>query len=52
MLLARMRKYAKTIPRRDSELAMAAGSVLGHLERAARVRRSELRRAWERVAEE
>jgi len=51
-LLSRMRKYAKTIPRRDAELAMAAGSVLGHLERAGRVKRSELRRAWERVAEE
>jgi hypothetical protein len=47
-----MRKYAKTIPRRDAELAMAAGSVLGHLERAGRVKRSELRRAWERAAEE
>jgi CHAD domain-containing protein len=50
-LLGRMRKYAKTVPRRDTELAMSAGSVLGHLERAARVRRSELRRAWDRVAE-
>ncbi len=51
-LLSRMRKYAKTVPRRDAELAMAAGSVLGHLERATRVKRGELRRAWERVAEE
>ena len=51
-LLARMRKYAKTVPRRDTELAMSAGSVLGHLERAARVRRSDLRRVWERVSEE
>ena len=52
MLLGRMRKYAKTIPRRDSELTMAAGSVLGHMERAARVKRSELHREWERVWEE
>lgn len=52
MLLGRMRKYARTVPRRDSELTMAAGSVLGHLERAARVKRSELRRAWEKVGEE
>jgi CHAD domain-containing protein len=51
MLLGRMRKYAKTVPRRDTELAMSAGSVLGHLERAARVRRGELRRAWDRLTE-
>jgi CHAD domain-containing protein len=51
-LLRRMKKYAKTIPRRDRDLTLAAGSVLGHLERAARLRRGELQRAWERVWEE
>ncbi|HEX7077763.1 MAG TPA: CHAD domain-containing protein [Candidatus Eisenbacteria bacterium] len=51
-LLGRFRKYAKTVPHVDRELTLAAGSALGHLERAARVRRSDLHRAWERAAVE
>lgn len=51
-LLARMQKYAKTIPQDDRELALGAGSVLGHLERLTRTRRGELRRAWSDLGEE
>lgn len=51
-LLGWMRKYARTVPRADRELTLAAGSALGHLERAARVRRSELSDAWAGVAAE
>jgi CHAD domain-containing protein/adenylate cyclase class IV len=49
-LLRRMRKYARTVPKKDRELVMGAGSALGHLERAARIRRGDLRLAWERAA--
>lgn len=51
-LLARMRKYAETIPTDDRDLALGAGSVLGHLERLARTRRGDLRAAWEELGEE
>jgi len=50
-LLSRMRKYAHTIPHDDRDLAMGAGSVLGHLERMARTRRGELHRAWADLGE-
>jgi CHAD domain-containing protein len=50
-LLLRMRKYAETIPGDDRELALGAGSVLGHLERLARTKRGELRQAWEELGE-
>ncbi len=45
-LLERLRKYSRTIPRRDKALTLGAGSALGALERAARVRRGALREAW------
>jgi CHAD domain-containing protein/adenylate cyclase class IV len=48
-LLERMRKYARTVPKKDRELVMGAGSALGHLERAARLKRGDLRIAWERA---
>ena len=50
MLLARLRKYARTIPRRDDALTLGAGSALGALERMTRVKRGELRRAWGELA--
>ncbi len=50
MLLARLRKYARTIPRRDHTLTLGAGSALGVLERMTRVKRGELRRAWAETA--
>lgn len=46
-LLARLRKYARTIPRRDKSLTLGAGSAIGALERAARVKRGALREAWD-----
>ena len=46
-LSRRIRKYARTVPKRDKELVLSAGAAIGHLDRAARVRRSELREAWE-----
>ena len=49
-LLRRLRKYARTIPRRDKALTLGAGSALGALERATRIKRSELREAWEITA--
>jgi CHAD domain-containing protein len=52
MLLRRLRKYAKTVPGRDRELTLAVGSVMGHLERAARMRRTDLRRAWSEARED
>jgi CHAD domain-containing protein len=52
MLLGHLRKYAKTVPGRDRELTLAVGSALGHVERAARLRRTELRRAWSEAREE
>jgi CHAD domain-containing protein len=51
-LLERMRKYARSVPKKDRELVMGAGSALGHLERAARIRRGDLRLAWERAGGE
>jgi CHAD domain-containing protein len=48
-LLERMRKYARTVPKKDRELVMGVGGALGHLERAARLRRGDLRIAWERA---
>jgi triphosphatase len=51
-LLRRMRKYARGVPKKDRELVMGVGSVLGHLERAARIRRSDLRDAWEKAIAE
>jgi CHAD domain-containing protein len=50
-LLERMRDYARTIPPDDRALALASGSVLGHLERMTRTRRGELHRAWEELGE-
>ena len=47
MLLRHLRRYSKTIPHSDRELTLGAGSVIGQLERAARIKRSELREAWE-----
>ena len=47
-----MKQYAGTVPGGDRELAMAAGSVLGHLGRLAHTRRAELHRAWEDLGEE
>jgi CHAD domain-containing protein len=49
-LLRRLRKYARTIPRRDKALTLGAGSALGALERATRMKRSELRDAWGPIA--
>jgi len=51
-LLRRMKKYARTVPKKDRELVMGAGSVLGHLERDARLRRGDLRAAWEKAIAE
>ncbi len=51
-LLERMRQYARTIPRGDRELALGAGSVLGHLARLTHTKRGDLRRAWEDLGEE
>jgi triphosphatase len=51
MLLARMQKYAKTVPQDDRELQLGAGSVLGHLERLTRTKRGELHRAWSDLGE-
>jgi CHAD domain-containing protein len=51
MLLRRLRKYAKTVPARDRELTLSVGSAMGHLERAARMRRVDLRRAWSEARE-
>ena len=48
-LARRVRKYARTIPKKDKELVLSAGSALGHLDRAARVRRGDLRIAWEKA---
>lgn len=51
-LLRRLRRYAKTVPGRDRELTLSVGSAMGHLERAARMRRGDLRRAWNEAREE
>jgi triphosphatase len=48
----RFRRYARTIPKKDRELLLSAGSAIGHLERASRPRRAELHVVWERVMEE
>ncbi|MGE5178797.1 MAG: CHAD domain-containing protein [Bacteroidota bacterium] len=52
MILRRLRKYARSVPGRDRELTLSVGSAMGHLERAARMRRSDLRRAWGEAREE
>ncbi len=52
LLLRRMKKYARTVPKKDRELVMGVGSALGHFERAARIRRGDLRLAWERAVKE
>lgn len=52
MLLRRLRDYATTVPARDRELTLAVGSALGHVERAVRMRRADLRRAWNQAREE
>ena len=52
LLLQRMRKYARTVPKKDRELVMGVGSALGSLERAVRIRRGDLRLAWERAVKE
>jgi CHAD domain-containing protein len=49
-LLRRLRKYARTIPRRDKALTLGAGSALGALERATRMKRGELREAWAAIS--
>ena len=51
-LWERMKKYARSVPKKDRELVMGAGSALGHLERATRLKRGDLRLAWERAAGE
>jgi CHAD domain-containing protein len=51
-LLRRMRRYARTVPHEDRELVLGTGSILGHLERTARVKRSDLRDHWERAMAE
>ena len=51
-LLRRLRKYAATVPARDRELTLSVGSAMGHLERAGRMRRGDLRRAWSNAREE
>ena len=52
LLLRRMKKYARTVPKKDRELVMGVGSALGSLERAVRIRRGDLRLAWERAIRE
>jgi hypothetical protein len=47
-----MRRYARTVPHEDRELVLGTGSVLGHLERSSRVKRSDLRDRWERATAE
>ncbi|HEU4724616.1 MAG TPA: CHAD domain-containing protein [Candidatus Eisenbacteria bacterium] len=49
VLLARLKKYARTIPHRDKALTLGAGSAMGALERASKVKRGALRVAWERA---
>ena len=51
-ILRRLRRYARTVPHEDRELVLGTGSVLGHLERSSRVRRSDLRDHWERAMAE
>ena len=48
-LSRRIRKYARTVPKKDKELVMSAGAAIGHLDRASRVRRGDLRDAWEKA---
>jgi CHAD domain-containing protein len=52
ILLRRLRKYAESVPGRDRELTLSVGSAMGHLERAARMRRGDLRRAWSEARDE
>ncbi len=49
-LLRRLRRYARSIPARDRALTLGAGSAIGALERATRIKRSALREAWAEVA--
>jgi triphosphatase len=51
-LLRRMRRYARKVPRSDRELTLGAGSILGHFERAARIKRGKLREEWEKATAE
>jgi CHAD domain-containing protein len=44
VLLRHMRRYAETIPEEDRELLLGARSAIEKIDRAARVRKSELRR--------
>jgi CHAD domain-containing protein/adenylate cyclase class IV len=48
-LLRRMRRYARSVPQEDRELVLGTGSLLGHIERSVRMRRSDLRDHWERA---
>jgi CHAD domain-containing protein len=51
-LARRVKKYARTVPKKDKELVMSAGAAIGHLERASRIRRVDLRDAWEKAVGE
>jgi CHAD domain-containing protein len=51
-LIRRLRRYARTIPKKDRELMMSAGSAIGHLERSIRVHRADLHVEWEKAMEE
>jgi CHAD domain-containing protein len=51
-LARRLKRYACTIPKKDRELVMSAGSAAGHLEREIRIHRADLRVEWEKAVEE
>jgi CHAD domain-containing protein len=51
-LSRRLERYARTIPKRDRELVLSAGSAARRLERAGRIRRGDLHVAWERATGE
>ena len=46
ILLRHMKRYAETIPEEDRELVLGAQAAIGKIDRAARVRTSELRQVW------
>jgi CHAD domain-containing protein len=46
-LLRHMRRYARTIPRKDRQLLLGARGVMDRLEPDVRITRSELRELWE-----
>ena len=46
ILLRHMKRYAETIPEEDRELILGAQAAIEKIERAARVRTSELRQVW------